>query len=133
MINTRIIIDGIEVDVQLFENMYDYVTEFGSDISNYNPVYKDDEKTFIVEDVDIIEDPDFIAKGSMEIDGVEYVRVNWGEEGISFIAQDGLFQTLYTIWQESEPREYHNYKSMFFETEDEAQEKADELNAEEEN
>lgn len=46
---------------------------------------------------------------------------------------DGLFQTLYTIWQESEPREYPNYKSMFFETEDEAQEKADELNAEEEN
>ena len=133
MINTRIIIDGIEEDVQLFENMYDYVTEFGSDISHYNPVYKDDEKTFIVEDVDIIEDPDFITKGSMEIDGVEYVRVNWGEEGISFIAQDGLFQTLYTIWQESEPGEYHNYKSMFFETEDEAQEKADELNAEEEN
>lgn len=130
MINTRMMIDGIEEDVQLFDDMYDYVTEFGSDISHYYPVHKDDEKPFIVEEVDIEEDPDFITKDSIEIDGIEYIRVNWGEDEISFIKQSGLFQTLYTIWQESEPGEYHNYKSMFFETEDEAQEKADELNAE---
>lgn len=130
MINTRIEIEGNDEDVQLFDDMFEYVSEFGSDISHYYPIHRDNDEEYIVESVDICEDPDFITHESIEIDGVEYTRVNWGESEISFIKSSGLYQTLYTIWHNNREGDYYNYKSLFFVSEEEAQSKADELNEE---
>lgn len=129
MINTTIEIDGEMTDVELFDDMYGYVTSSGADISHYYPLYREDDNDFVVEDVCIVSDPDFMTYESIKINGVEYVRVNWGEAEKSYIKESGLGQTLWTIWHNSGEGTYYNYRSLFFETEDEAQTRADELNA----
>lgn len=128
MIHTRIEIDGEMKDVELYDDMYDYVTTYGADISHYNPLHREDEEKFVVDDVCIVSDPDFMTYESIEIEGEEYIRVNWGESEKSYIKEAGVGETLWAIWQNNGEGEYYNYRSMFFETEEEAQNKADELN-----
>jgi hypothetical protein len=130
MINTRIEIDGEIKHVELFDDMYDYVSSSGADISHYYPLHRENDNKFVVESVDIVSDPDLMTYETIEIDGEDYVRVNWGEQEKSYIKESGLGQTLWTIWQNNGKNEYYNYRSLFFETEDEAREKANELNAE---
>ncbi len=129
MINTRIEIDGTEEEVQLFENMFEYVDYYGSEISHY-VIGRNSEKEFIVDAESFVEDVDFILGDSIEYEGETYTKVNWGEKEESYINEGGLYQTLYSIYKKSEDGEYHNYNSLIFESEEEAQEKADELNAE---
>jgi hypothetical protein len=127
MINTRIEIDGTEEEVQLFENMFEYVDYYGSDITHYT-IGRDSDKEFIVDAESFVEDVDFVLGDSIEYEGETYEKVNWGEEEESYINEKGLYQTIYSIYQKTENGEYHNYNSLIFESEEDAQEKADELN-----
>jgi len=129
MINTRIEIDGEIKDVLLFDDLFEYVTYFGSDISHYT-IGRDLEEKFIVEEEYLLDDVDFKIGDIIEVNGKEYVNVNWGEEQTSFINDSGYCQDLYSIYQKVGNGEYHNFQSMFFTTEEDAQKKADELNGE---
>lgn len=127
MINTRIMIDGNEEEVQLFENMFEYVDYYGSDISHYT-IGRNSEDEFIVDAECYVEDVDFVIGDEIEYNGETYTKVNWGENETCFINKKGLYQTLYSIYQKTEGGEYHNYNSLIFSSEEEAQKKADELN-----
>jgi hypothetical protein len=127
MINTRIMIDGNEEEVQLFENMFEYVDYYGSDISHYT-IGQDKEKEFIVDAECFVEDVDFVIGDEIEYEGEKYIKVNWGEQENSYINEKRLYQTLYSIYRKTEEGEYQNFKSLIFSSEEEAQKKADELN-----
>ena len=132
MINTRIEIDGTEEEVQLFEDMFEYVSYYGSDISHY-VLSSDSEENFIIEAENFIDDEDFQIiddYGEYRINEEIYIRVNWGEKEISMIKEDGYDQVLYSIFQKLDDGLYHNYKSLIFSSEEDAQKKADELNEE---
>lgn len=129
MINTRIEAHGEEKEVLLFDNMFEYVTYFGSDISHYT-IGRDSEDQFIVEEEYILDDSDLKIDDIIEVNGENYVHVNWGEEEVSLIKESGYCQTIYSIYRKVDDGEYSNFQSMFFENEEDAQKKADELNGE---
>lgn len=136
MINTRIEIDGEEKDALLFDDLFEYVTYFGSDISHYS-IMASDERNFVYDEEDFIEDADFFLGDSIEYEGETYRNVNWGEEEESYINEKRLYQPLYSIYQRTKEAYFHqhkfqNYKSLIFKTEGEAHDKVEELNTEEE-
>lgn len=127
MINTRIEIDGNEEEVQLYENMFEYVDYYGSDISNYM-LHVIADKNYVVNGFRPEEDGDFRIRGEYEYNGKPYTHVNWGENEICLIPSSQVSSELYTIYEKEDDNVYHNYQSLIFQTEDEAQKKADELN-----
>lgn len=95
-------IDGKMQDVQVFASMWEYISHYGSDITitHYRKqIAKDGEK--IVLPFRPIDDVEFSTYSSeqVEIDGVCYQRVFWGESGISLIPERGLTATLWAIYE----------------------------------
>lgn len=134
MINTRILINGNEEEIQLFKNMFEYVTHYGSDISHYSIMLSDDHN-FVIDDENFIDDEDFIIGEEINFEGETYIHVNWGEKERSYINEKGLYQILYTIYQKTEEMYFHqhkfqNFKSLIFESEEDAMEKVEELQPE---
>jgi hypothetical protein len=130
MINTRMEIDGTEEEVQIFDSMFEYLDYYGSDISGYE-TQSNSKKRFIAESFKPSDDGDFHLKEDIQIEGTWYTRVNWGESEICLIPTRDIGAELWTIYVQGEHNQYSNYGSMIFETEEEAQKKADELNEEE--
>jgi hypothetical protein len=148
----KIDINGFEV--QIYESIYDYASHNASfsdyadeDVDASVFEEKDEEsrlpkvllrQIFLYEDLnfsvgeqvfDGIEFPE-----SVEIDGVEYTQVNFGELEISYLKADELDKPVYTLIYRTiqVTNDVYLYVYPFdteiFETEEEAQAKADELN-----
>ncbi|MDD4378142.1 MAG: hypothetical protein PHH48_08395 [Eubacteriales bacterium] len=128
----QIEIDGEMEEVQLFDSMFGYLDYYGSDISTYM-LHMIADENYIVNGFRPEEDGNFYINGEYEYDGKSYTRINWGEIEICFIPSNQVSKELFTIYVKEDENVYHNYKSMIFETEEEAQQRADKLNAEEEN
>jgi hypothetical protein len=158
---THIDINGFEV--QLFEKMYDYVcnVDFSNyadeevDISSY--AEGDAEASLpnvLVRKVELFENVNFLIGMPYEkqlaeygcefpetivIDGVEYTQVNFGEDEISYLKTEALDEPVYTLIYRTVLITNGVYMYVYpfdteiFETEEEAQAKADELNDYEQN
>ena len=153
---TKIDIDGIEV--QLFEKMYDYVRN--ANFSNYADeevealVFPEDSSEaclpkVLVRKINLYEDINFLlgktpAKQkdehdlefpeTIEVDGVEYTQVNFGEGEISYLKTEALDEPVYTLMYRTVKITngvylyVYPFDTQIFETEEEAQATAGELN-----
>ena len=152
----KIDINGFEV--QLFEKMYDYVRN--SNFSNY-PDEKVDASAFsennaevllpkvLVRKINLYENVDFLlgmphAKQiaeygyefpeTIELNGVEYAQVNFGEDEISYLKNEALDEPVHTLIYRTVKITNGVYLYVYpfdteiFENEKEAQEVADEIN-----
>jgi hypothetical protein len=153
---TVIDINGFEV--QLFEKMYDYICN--DNFSNYADeevdalAFAEDDveaslpkvlvrKINLYEDVNfLLGEPDakqidehgFEFPETIEVDGVEYTQVNFGEDEISYLKTEALEEPVYTLIHRTVQITNGVYLYVYpfdteiFETEEEAQAKADEMN-----
>jgi hypothetical protein len=153
---THIDINGFEI--QLFEKMYDYVRN--ADFSNYadeevdvSSIKEYDAEsilpTVLVRKINLYENVNFLLgmpheklmaehgcefPETIEVDGVEYTQVNFGEDEINYLKTEALDEPVYTLIYRTvliTNRVYlyvYPFDTEIFETEEEAQEKADELN-----
>ena len=153
---TKIDINGIEV--QLFEKMYDYVCN--ANFSNYADeevdalAFAEDSaeaclpnvlvrRVNLYEDVNFllgktpakqIDEHDFEFPETIEVDGVEYTQVNFGEDEISYLKTEALDEPVYTLIYRTVKITngvylyVYPFDTQVFETEEEAQAAADELN-----
>jgi len=134
MKTARIEIDGEMKDVNVFESVFEYTDFYGSDITHYLEDYHEHEDEYTIGSFNLLEDSDFIADIENPIylndPKKAYVSVNWGELDNSYIPLSALYQELYTIYKANDAKDGRTCTGMIFKTENEAQEKADELNAE---
>jgi hypothetical protein len=149
---THIDINGFEV--QLFEKMYDYIHNV--DFSNYADEEVDasafseyDAESMLpnvlVRIINLYENVNFLVgevndkelPEAIVIDGVEYTQVNFGEDEISYLKTEALDEPVYTLIYRTVLITNGVYLYVYpfdteiFETEEEAQEKAEELNCNE--
>lgn len=147
---TQIDING--VDVQLFEKIYDYASR-NADFSNYADEEVDvssftegDAETslpnVLVRKINLYENVNFLVGAvndnelpeTIVIEGVEYTQVNFGDDEISYLKTEALDEPVYTLIYRTVLITTGVYLYVYpfdteiFETEEEAQEKADELN-----
>jgi hypothetical protein len=146
---THIDINGFEVN--LFEKMYDYVCN--ADFSNYADEEVDasafseyDAESMLpnvlVRIINLYENVNFLVGAvndkelpeTIVIDDVEYTQVNFGEDEISYLKTEALDEPVYTLIYRTVLITNGVYLYVYpfdteiFETEEEAQEKAEELN-----
>jgi hypothetical protein len=146
---THIDINGFEV--KLFEKMYDYV--YSADFSNYADEEVDasafseyDAESMLpnvlVRKINLYENVNFLVGAvndnelpeTIVIDGVEYTQVNFGEDEISYLKTEALDEPVYTLIYRTVLITNGVYLYVYpfdaeiFETEEEAQAKADEIN-----
>jgi hypothetical protein len=153
---TYIDINGFEV--QQFEKIYDYV--YDADFSNYadeevdaSAFEEDDAEAslpkVLVRKINLYENVNFLlgktpAKQmdehgfefpeTIEVDGVEYTQVNFGEDEISYLKTEAIDEPVYTLIYRtvlitSGVYLYvYPFETQIFETEEEAQAVADEMN-----
>jgi hypothetical protein len=157
-VTTKIDINGMEV--HLFEKMFDYVRN--ANFSNY-PDEEVDAIAFpedsaeacfpkvLVRKINLYEDIEFLlgkppAKQidehhfefpeTIEVDGVEYTQVNFGEDEISYLKTEALDEPVYTLIIRTVKITngvylyVYPFDTQIFETEEEAQAAANELNIE---
>ena len=146
---TQIDINGFEV--QLFEKMYDYVCS--ADFSNYadeevdaSAFSKYDAESMLpnvlVRKIDLYRNVNFLVGAvndnelpeTIVIEGVEYTHVNFGEDEISYLKTEALDEPVYTLIYRTVLvingvyLYVYPFETEIFETEEEAQAKADEMN-----
>jgi hypothetical protein len=152
----KIDIDGFEV--QLFEKMYDYVRN--SNFSNY-PDEEVDVSAFsednaevslpkvLVRKINLYENVDFLLgmphekqiaeygyefPETIELNGIEYTQVNFGEDEISYLKNEALDEPVHTLIYRTVKITNGVYLYVYpsdteiFENEKEVQEVADEIN-----
>ena len=146
---THVDINGFEV--QLYEKMYDYVRN--GNFSNY-PYEEVDASAFaeddaeacfpnvLVKKINLYKDMNFLIgtvhnsefSETIVFDGVEYTQVNFGEDEISYLKTEALDEPIYTLIYRTVKITngvylyVYPFDSEIFETKEEAQAKADELN-----
>jgi hypothetical protein len=152
----KIDINGIEV--QLFEKMFDYVRN--ANFSNYadeevdasalSENYTDAcfpkvlvRRINLYEDVNFllgrtpvkqIDKHDFEFPETIEVDGVEYTQVNFGEDEISYLKTEALDEPVYTLIHRTVKITngvylyVYPFDTQIFRTEEEAQAAANKLN-----
>jgi len=151
---THIDINGFEV--QLFEKMYDYVRN--AYFSNYADEEVDVSTEYdaesmlpkvLVRKINLYENVNFLLgmahekqmaeygcefPETIEVDGVEYTQVNFGEDEISYLKTEALDEPVYTLIcrtvlvTNGVYLYVYPFDTEIFETEEEAQAEADELN-----
>jgi hypothetical protein len=152
----KIDISGIEI--QLFEKMYDYVcnadfSNYADEEVDASAFREDDAEVCLpkalVRKINLYEDINFLlgcphAKQidkygfelpeTIEIDGKEYTQVNFGENEISYLKTEALGEPVYTLIHRTVQITngvylyVYPFDTQIFETEEEAQAAADELN-----
>lgn len=113
-------INGIKVE--LFESMYVYVSE-GS-LSAYNSERGEvGEPAAKVVEIAMTDDSDFTIGDfgdsfpeTIEVDGVEYTRVNWKEEEISYLKTEALDDLLFVVLERDDKQGadgYYEYPYLY--------------------
>jgi len=155
-VTTKIDINGIEV--QLFEKMYDYVRNANfsnyADEEVDALAFPEDSaeaclpkvlvrKINLYEDINFllgktpakqIDKHDFEFPETIVVDGIEYTQVNFGETEISYLKIEALDEPVYTLIHRTVKITngvylyVYPFDTQVFETEEEAQAAADELN-----
>jgi hypothetical protein len=150
IMTTQIDINGVEV--QLFEKIYDYASR-NADFSDYADEEVDSSAfseydaelmlpNVLVRKINLYENVNFLVGAvndnelpeTIVIDGVEFTQVNFGEDEISYLKTEALDEPVYTLIYRTVLITNGVYLYVYpfdteiFETEEEAQEKADELN-----
>jgi hypothetical protein len=150
IMTTQIDINGVEV--QVFEKMYDYASR-NADFSNYADEEVDSSAfseydsesmlpNVLVRRINLYEDVNFLVGAvnddelpeTIVIDGVEYTRVNFSEDEISYLKTEALDEPVYTLIYRTVLITNGVYLYVYpfdteiFETEKEAQAAADEIN-----
>lgn len=111
--------DGKAVQALVFESLWEYVSHYGSDITHYalDPAPFEGER--IVGSFKPIEDVDFGVSSEVDIDGVYYRHVNWGEDDYCLIPEADLEAVFWTVY-EWDGKGGYACLGMIFQTEEEA-------------
>jgi hypothetical protein len=153
---TKIDIDGSEV--QIYEKMYDYVcnanfSHYADEVVDASAYAEHDAESMLpkvlVRKINLYEDVNFLlgktpAKQNdengcefpetIDIEGVEYTQVNFGETEISYLKATALDEPVYTLIYRTVLITngvylyVYPFETEIFETEEEAQATADEIN-----
>ena len=153
---TQIDIDGSEV--QIYEKMYDYVcsanfSHYADEVVDASAYAEEDEESklpkVLVRKINLYEDVTFLLgkthemktdengcefPETIDIEGLEYTQVNFGETEISYLKATALDEPVYTLIFRTVKVTNGVYLYVYpfdteiFETEEEAQAKADEMN-----
>ena len=126
MITLKIYFDGIIKDVQIFNNLFEYVKLYNKNINKFK-VKSDINSKFIISKIKPIDNDFFIINQNIKINGVEYTIINWGEEEINVIPDHGVNEEFWAIFVQKNNKYVSN--GMVFETKEEAQMKLNEINS----
>ena len=154
---SKIDINGIEV--QIFKKMYDYIhnadfSNYPDEEVDASAFSKDDAEAclpkVLVRKINLYENVNFLLgrphgmkideqgvelPETIVVDGVEYTQVNFGENEINYLKTEALDEPVYTLIYRTVKITngvylyVYPFDTQIFETEEEAQAVADELNA----
>jgi hypothetical protein len=93
-------VDGKMVEAQIFDSMWEYVSHYGSDITHYRKQIPN-EGAKIALPFRPIDDVEFSTHSSdlVEIDGIAYQRVWWGEAEVCMIPEADLTAALWAVYE----------------------------------
>lgn len=114
-------IDGEKIEANMYESMWDYVSEW--DITHYvmNCMAEDAPRKF-VEPFKPVDDVDLGVKDTYEIDGKTYAHVNGGESAVSLIPYEELEDEFWTIFEANLRRNGEwNSNGAIFQTREDAE------------
>jgi hypothetical protein len=147
----QIDINGIEV--QIYEKMYDYVcnanfSHYADEDVDASAFEEDDSESMfpkvLVRKINLYEDVNFLVgtvhdcefPETIDIDGVEYILVNFGEDEICYLKATAMEEPIYTLIYRIDEKVaggvymyVYPFEAHIFETEEEAQAAADVMNA----
>lgn len=127
MIIKKIYLDGIIRNIQVFDNLFEYVKFYYKNINKIK-IKPEDNSNFIVSKIKPIDNDFFIINQNIKINENQYTIINWGEEEINVIPDYGVNEEFWAIFVKKNNKYVSN--GMIFETKEEAEMKLNEINIE---